>query len=337
MNHYLIALPFGGRGNEHAVSRRSAAHLYSAIREAGHTPLPLYIDRTGTWYLLPDGAVPDSVPMPPPGSRPVRFAPRGILLAEGLSPLTPDVVFPALHGQWGEDGTIQGFFAYLGIPCIGCGVECSVLAMNKALTKTVAAQAGVPTLPGLVLRRGTPIPDLSPYPVFIKPVRSGSSVGAGIARTPDEAETALTVAWGTDSAALAEPLFRGKEVEVAVLDDGVRIVSRPGEIEPNADFYDYRTKYRTGTARAYLPARISAEAERALTDAASRLFDALGCRHLARFDFFVGEDAWYFNEVNTLPGFTGDSLYPRLMEQAGIPLPALVTRLAENAVHGRNL
>jgi D-alanine-D-alanine ligase len=299
--------------------------------------LPLGIDRTGNWYLSagkPE-SLSDGTWLGSPALSRIWFGFDGSFFSESGRTYTPDVVFPALHGQFCEDGRLQGFLDYWGVPYVGCGVESSVLAMNKVLSKRLAHEAGIPTLPWVQTHRDGAkeaiLRKLS-FPLFIKPVHSGSSIGAARADTERELEAALEIAFSVDDTILAEPFFAGRELEVAVLDDGTPTVSRVGEIAYHTTFYDYETKYHGSAAETYLPARISDGLATRARQSAAILFRTLGCRHLARVDFFTDGEQLYFNEINTLPGFTSGSLYPALMQDSGISLPALLTRLCNAAL-----
>ncbi len=334
MKQTTVALLFGGNSNEYEVSGRSAAAILSSLCQAGYRVLPIGITRRGE-ALLYDGtidAIRTSLWEKSSALEPIWFAPRGKLLTSSGMTYLPDAVFPALHGQNCEDGRLQGFLDTWGVPYVGCDTASSVRAWDKALSKRLAVDAQVPTLPWVeTARTGAEALILSrfSFPVFIKPVFSGSSVGAARADNLPALTAALDNAALVGGPILAEPCIAARELEVAVLDDRETIVSRVGEIAPNNIFYDYDTKYRTDTARTYIPARISDKMQEQARDYARRMFHVLGCRHLARVDFFADEDRLYFNEINTMPGFTSISMYPRLMEDSGIPLSALVPRLVE--------
>ncbi len=336
MKQTTVALLFGGRSREYEISCRSAATVLTALREAGYRVLPIGITRQGEFLLYRGGAeqIQNTTWESSAANTPLWLMPHGsVMTADGRS-LHIDVVFPCLHGQYGEDGRIQGFLDALDLPYIGCGTAASVRAWDKALSKACAVEIGVPTLPWVVTPRAGAeeaiLRKLS-FPLFIKPVLSGSSIGAG--RADDRA----TLTRLLDSAAevggdiLAEPCITARELEVAVLSDGETIISRVGEVTPNSTFYDYDTKYRADTARTYIPARLDQEAAEQIRSYARRIYEALGCRHLARVDFFRDAHGIYFNEINTMPGFTSISMYPMLMQDCGIPLPALVGRLVEAA------
>ena len=340
MKTLTVALLFGGQSNEHAISCRSALTVLSALQAGGYSVLPIGITNGGKWLLW--RADPKGIADPnwehAPNLHPLTVAPDGWLYTHEGRAYHVDVAFPILHGQGGEDGKVQGFLHYWGVPYVGCGVEASALSMNKILAKRLVKEAGVPTLPWRYCTPNTAPEELSPHlPLFIKAVRSGSSLGAAAAHTEAQLPSALSQALSVDGEALAEPFFRAKEIEVAVFDDGDRTVSMPAEIETSSDFYDFDTKYVSGTTRAYLPARLDEEQTALVRKYASLVFDTLGCRHLSRVDFFVSNEHIYFNEINTMPGFTPDSLYPRMMDRAGLDLPTLASRLVEAALHDWHL
>ncbi len=336
MKEITVALLFGGKSNEHEVSCRSAATILVALQAAGYRVLPIGITQSGGYYLyqgeaaqLGSAAWEDS-----PDLIPLWFGANGNMMTEDGRIFHPHVAFPLLHGQYGEDGKIQGFLESLGIPYIGCDISASLFAWDKVVAKKTAADMGIPTLPWVETSRvgaETVILKNLSFPIFIKPVVSGSSVGAGRADTTTELTHILNIAAETAPRIMAEPCFSGREIEVAILSDGEAVVSRVGEIAPNNTFYDYDTKYRTDTARIYIPARIPDRIAAQARDYALRIFHALGCRHLARVDFFATDELIFFNEINTMPGFTSASMYPCLMEDNGIPLETLVKRLVEAA------
>ncbi len=333
-----IALLFGGASNEHLISCLSAATLLTYLKETGHRPLPIGITQKGEWRLYqgPTQHLTDGTWESAPDTRPLVLSPKNGLYTEQGKHLPIDVCLPCIHGQYGEDGILQGVLEALSLPYIGCGVESSALAMNKRLTKLLAQEAGIPTLPHIPLKRGQPAPYV-PLPAFCKATRSGSSIGTALATTREELATAIETALSVDGEGLAEPYLIGREVEVAVFDDGERIVSHPAEILKDQPYYDYESKYGFAPAKTCLHPSLSEKIIEQLQRYASLAFDALGCRHLARVDFFLDGDAIYLNEVNTLPGFTKDSLYPAMMEKAGLPPKALLERLIRRAYHDWHL
>lgn len=269
------------------------------------------------------------------------------VLTEGVPESVPvDVVFPVLHGENGEDGSVQGLFRLAGIPFVGCGICASASSMDKSVTKLIAATTGVRQAKWLTLRRSSfradaetmcrNILDTLGLPVFIKPCSTGSSVGVSKVKTAEQLTAALETAFRYDQKILAEEFINGKEVEVAVLGNEDPVAAVAGEIDAGAEFYDYETKYVTSTSQAFIPARID---DKTMTDVrawAVKIFTALGCAGLSRVDFFVTRDTneIVFNEINTLPGFTPISMYPKMWAADGLPFGALLDKLIELALEG---
>ena len=344
-----VGLLFGGRSAEHEVSLRSAATIHAALRAAGHWVVPIGIDRAGVWHCQPLGRAPfpSAVDERAPT---VTLAPGG---AGQLLPGAPadaandlprlDVVFPALHGPFGEDGVVQGLLEACGVPYVGADVLGGALTMDKEFTKRLLLQAGLPVVPYRLHRRGEPLPDwtrlsdtLGPR-LFVKPASLGSSIGAGPADDAASLAAAVRAALAHGDKVLIERRIEGRELECGVIDseDGP-IASVVGEIAtaPQFAFYDYEAKYLAEHgARLDVPARLDAATATRLRELARDAFHVLGCRDLARIDFFLDERGQPFvNEVNTLPGFTSISLFPRMFDASGIALPQLVTRLVERAL-----
>ena len=345
MARHPLGVLFGGKSNEYEVSLLSAAAVLPELDRAGIPRLALRMDRDGRLFLftgdvaeVASGAADD-----PTSLSPADFVRGGVFLQNGGRFFPLSGVFPAVHGGMTEDGRLQGMLDLLGIPYAGSGAEACAVTMNKALTKALLSSLGVPTAGGLALTiegDGTDairrVEATLPYPVFVKPARSGSSVGAGIARNHAALYARITDAKKTDRLVLFEPLIVGREIEVAVLsgEDGRPVASPPGELFFEASFYDYETKYGVG-AKTRVPADLPASLSERLRRLALTAFGALGCRHYARVDFFVTDGGKILlNEVNALPGLTGKSMFPRLAAAMGIPFPVLVRRLAAFAVEG---
>lgn len=330
-----LALFFGGASQEYAVSLCSAAAVLRALDGEKYEIYTIGIDRAGHWLLTEAGA--DAIENDSWQGRsfpcflsPDRGMP-GLWLfrpGEAVRRILPDVLLPVLHGQYGEDGRIQGLFALSGIPYVGCGTEASAVGMNKATCKLLARAAGIPVVPWVSLSGGT-LRDAAQarrliegslrYPIFIKPCRAGSSVGAARVDRAADLPQALAEAASIDDCVLAESYLTAREIEVAVLEaeSGLEI-SRPGEITPpKGDFYSYEAKYGNTGATLTVPAALSPWEERRVRDYAGRLFALLGCRGGVRVDFFLtrGTQQLYFNEINTLPGFTPISMFPRLLTE----------------------
>jgi D-alanine-D-alanine ligase len=308
-----VAVLAGGRSSEHEVSLASAAAVRDGLLEGGHEPLWVEIARDGRW--LHEGTDP--------------------LLAPGGGLLGADVVFPVLHGPFGEDGTVQGLLELLDVPYVGAGVLASALCMDKVTFKDVMAQAGVPQVGYVALRDGES-PDAARslgLPVFVKPARLGSSVGISKATTSEELASALRVAWEHDPLAIVEAMATGLEVECSVIGNGDPQASVPGEISIDADWYDYEAKYQPGGMELIVPARIPDETRERVRSLAREVFLRAGVSGLARVDFFVGEDGEVLvNELNTMPGFTPTSVFGKLWQETGVPYPELLDRLLGLAV-----
>ena len=313
-----VAVLGGGRSSEHAVSLRSAAAVVDALTAAGHDTHAITIGEDGVWS---DGGGPF-------GTTPARS------LAAALGALaTCDVVFPVLHGAPGEDGAVAALADLAGLPVVGCPVIGSAVAMDKHATKAVAAALGVGVAPGLLLLPGDPVPAIRP-PVVVKPTTAGSSVGVTVVREAAGLDAAVAAARAAGDAVLVEHYVRGREVQLAVVErrDGSLTVPPPIEYGvEEGDVFDTSRKY-DGTAVVRFPAQVEPGVEAALREAAVRLFRALGCRGLSRFDFFVTEDGFLLNEVNTMPGMTPQSGFPRMCRAAGLDLPALTDELVAVAL-----
>ena len=338
----VLGVLFGGKSNEHDVSLLSAAAILRELDRQRIPRLAIYMDRDGRQFVCRGSS--DSVG---DGSfagdssllSPADLVRGGVLTHDprGFFPLSG--VIPAVHGGETEDGRLQGVLDLLDIPYAGSGAEACAVAMNKQLCKTVLSAAGIPVAGGFseTVAPGTVgrVEAALGYPVFVKPVRSGSSIGAGIARDRSELAERIEAAQKTDRQVLFEPLIRGREIEVGVLENesGVPVASPPGELFSGADFYDYETKYGVG-AKTRVPADLPPALSEKLRELALLAFRTLGCRHYARVDFFVSHGEPILNEVNALPGLTDKSMFPRLALAMGVPFSALVRRLVFFAAGG---
>jgi D-alanine-D-alanine ligase len=299
-----VAVLGGGRSSEHEVSLSSAAAVRAGLAEAGHEVVEVLLDREGGWSC--DG-------------EPVALQPGGGLLGA-------DVVFPVLHGPFGEDGTVQGLLELSGVAYVGAGVLASALCMDKLLFKDLMRAHGIPQVTYYQLSPGSA--DVPEMPVFIKPSRLGSSVGISKATNGAELARALKNALRHDPRVIVEVASAGIEVECAVLGNEEAEASQPGEIVINAEWYDYEAKYTPGGMELVVPPRISDAAAERVRELALEVFRIAACSGLARVDFFVEEDDRVLvNELNTMPGFTETSVYPKLWEASGVPFPELVDKL----------
>jgi D-alanine-D-alanine ligase len=317
MSALRVAVLGGGRSSEHEVSLNSATSVLDGLRAAGHEPVAIEVGRDGSWAI--DG-------------HPLALHPgRGL---EGI-----DVVFPVLHGPFGEDGTVQGLLECLDVPYVGAGVLASALCMDKVLFKDLMAHVGVPQVDYRAVREDRfavasedVLRDLGTLglPAFVKPARLGSSVGIARVASADDLPAALTRAFEHDSLAIVEAAATGLEIECSVLGNDDPIASEPGEIvlaAGESGWYDYEAKYTPGGMQLIVPARVSGEVRDRIRELAVEAFVQSGCAGLARVDFFVQRDEVLVNELNTMPGFTQTSVYGSLFAASGIPYPELLDRL----------
>ncbi len=352
MKKLSVCILFGGMSPEHAVSLRSAESVLNRIDHKKYNVFPVGITRDGDWILFGGrdySMLPSGTWETCPKNRRAAISPvrgQGLLSFEGDCVVREriDVVFPVLHGENGEDGTVQGLLELAGIPYVGCHVAASAVAMDKTLTKLVVDHAGVPQAAWHLVRReelsnhmDTILDVLEKkfsYPMFIKPAGTGSSVGVSKACDRDSLDRALLEAARFDRKILVEEFIHGREIEVAVMGNDNPVASICGEIDSGADFYDYEAKYVTDTSRAYIPARIPEEVQEQVRDAAVKVYSALGAQGLSRVDFFVTFEGnrVVFNEINTIPGFTSISMYPKLFEASDIPYGDLIDALLKLAL-----
>jgi len=349
-----VLLLYGGRSAEHDVSRVTAVAVAAALDPAKYEVVPVAITTEGEWLLargaqraiaagastLPHAFDVEGEPVEAP-TDPVRPELRHRATAGAVAhPLDVDVVFPLLHGPYGEDGTVQGLLELAGLPYVGSGVLGSAVGMDKIMMKRAFAASGLPTPAFHALRDGHDANRLADdvertfgYPCFVKPANMGSSIGVSRATDRSELLAGAQGALDFDEWVLAEEAVVGREIEVAVLGDDPPEVSLPGEIVPAAAFYDYSDKYEDGRAQLLAPAPLDDGATATVRGLAVRAFEACRCEAMARVDFFYEVDGRGFlvNELNTIPGFTPISMYPRLWEVSGLSYPALLDRLIDLA------
>jgi D-alanine-D-alanine ligase len=314
-----VAVLGGGRSSEHDVSLASAASVREGLRRGGHDVIEVLIDREGVWHA--DG--------------------RTVSLAPGGGVLGAEVVFPVLHGPYGEDGTVQGLLECLDVPYVGAGVLACAVCMDKVVFKELMARAGVPQVAHAAVEHGrwraepeAVLAELAAVglPAFVKPVALGSSVGIGRAVDEGELSAALDVALDHDARAIVEAQAPGVEVECSVLGNDEPVASEPGEIVLSRDWYDYEAKYTPGGMELVVPARISDRARERVRSLALEAFRRSGCEGLARVDFFVDGDHVLVNELNTMPGFTETSVFGKLFAASGVPYDELLDRLVALAL-----
>ncbi len=365
-----VGVLFGGRSGEHEVSLNSARNVMDALRQAGHAVTPIGITAEGRWLTAGDpygrltgatevagrladangahgsgkevrqeGAHPEGAHLESPDGE--AASAWALLPTGGREPLPAiDIVFPVLHGTYGEDGTVQGLLEMANLPYVGCGVLASAAAMDKALAKQLFAQAGLPQMPYQVLLRNVWEQDREAaldrleaameLPVFVKPANLGSSVGISKARDRAELAAALDLAARYDRKLVVEEAVpNAREIEVSVLGNDAPEASVPGEIVPGAEFYNYAAKYLSDNSRLLIPAPLSPALAGKVREMAVAAFQAVDGSGLARVDFLLDDEseALYLNEVNTMPGFTRISMYPKLWEASGVSYPELVDRL----------
>jgi D-alanine-D-alanine ligase len=350
---YRVGVLFGGRSSEHEVSLASARNVMDALRQAGHEVVPIGITPQGRWLPQPDAlaqltaAAAGQLPLDMAGETPADETSWGLLpqgpSGRGLPAI--DVIFPVLHGPYGEDGTVQGLLEMANVPYVGSGVLASALGMDKIVARRLFADAGLPQVRYTTLARRAwrgdregslqAIEAALSYPLFVKPANMGSSVGVSKARNREQLAAALDLAAQFDRKLLIEAAVpHARELEVSVLGNDDPIASTPGEIVPGNEFYDYNAKYIDDNSELCIPARIDAATATRLQQLAVQAFQALDCEGLARVDFLMdGESGELFlNEINTMPGFTRISMYPKLWEASGISYPDLVDRLVRLAL-----
>ena len=351
MKKLSVCILFGGMSPEHAVSLRSAESVLNNIDQNKYNVFPVGITRDGDWILyggkdyslLPTGEWEHHPKNRRAAISPVRG--QGLLSFEGDCVVREriDVVFPVLHGENGEDGAMQGLLKMAGIPYVGPHVAASAVAMDKTLTKLVVDQAGVPQATWHLVRREELANHMESildvlekkfsYPMFVKPAGTGSSVGVSKAADRESLDKALLEAAKFDKKILVEEFIHGREIEVAVMGNDNPVASICGEIDSGAEFYDYDAKYVTDTSRPYIPARIPEDVQEIVRENAIKVYSAIGCQGMSRVDFFVTyeENRVVFNEINTIPGFTSISMYPKLFGASGIPYAQLIDLLLQLA------
>ncbi|MEN9233674.1 MAG: D-alanine--D-alanine ligase family protein [Gloeomargarita sp. DG02_1_bins_92] len=341
-----VGLLFGGQSAEHEISVQSARNILAALSPTRYEPVPIGITRQGQWWLADAAWLRQASPQKlPPFEQ--GLAPVGVIPNQGLiqlaqnrwEPLPVDVVFPVLHGPRGEDGTVQGLLTLAGLPFVGAGVLGAAVGMDKEVMKRLLTQAGLAVGNYRCYRRGEAVvasqvmAELG-LPLFVKPANMGSSVGVTKVGTAAELLPALATAWKYDVKVLVEQAIHGREIECAILDGSPPQASVPGEIIPQHDFYSYEAKYLDEQgALLKMPADLTPEQVAQVQALSVRVFQVLECRGLGRVDWFLTPDGeWIVNEINTIPGFTPISMYPKLWELSGIGYGDLVHRLLESAL-----
>ena len=352
-NKMCVALLFGGMSSEHEVSCVSVGNFVRNIDRSKYEVLTVGITKEGRWLYteataeqMADGSWEEL-----PGNMPCVISPdradHGMILftPDGrVEKMHLDVVIPVLHGLWGEDGTVQGLLELAGIAYVGCGVLASSVCMDKAVANALFEANGVPHTKWVAANRWEIEKDLEGvcagveqklgWPVFVKPANAGSSVGISKVSNQEELKAAIALALENDRKVVFEAFVDGQEVECAVIGSDPAVATRPGEILAGAEFYTYDDKYKNGVSQTVIPAHLPEAKLDEVKTYAAMAYTALNCEGLARCDFFVEKNTGrvLINEINTFPGFTSISMYPKLMEHEGLPVPQLIDRLIALAV-----
>ncbi len=345
-----VAVLFGGVSSEHDVSLISAANVINSIPKEKYDVICVGITKKGRWLYFP-GDVNEIVSgawEKNPDCTSAIISPdpihKGIVTIESgkIYIKKVDVVFPVLHGRNGEDGRLQGLLEMAGLPFVGCDTLSSAVCMDKCMTHTILDYNNIRTAKwASVLQRDISkldekcreISGRLGFPLFVKPANAGSSIGVNKAKNLEELKDAVQIAFSHDSKVVIEEFIKGRELEVAVFGYDTPFASYVGEIEPAADFYDYDDKYINGSSKLYIPARIDEKKSDEIRCTAVSAYRAIGCKGLSRVDFFLCDDGTVIlNEINTMPGFTSISMYPKLMENLGMKQSYLVDKLIEQAI-----
>lgn len=352
-NKLNLGIVFGGRSGEHEVSLVSATSVINSLDKAKYNIIPIGITKEGRWFAgrgvmeaLKSGKT-------PPANQEIIISPdptrKGFIkfgdANRQVSPL--DAVFPVLHGTFGEDGTIQGLFELASIACVGAGVLASSVGMDKIIQKELLGQAGIKVAPSIWFlskeyerNQSAIVKDVEVklgYPCFIKPSNLGSSVGITKAHNQKELKNAITDAARYDRRVLVEKGIEGaREIELSVLGNDEPKISCPGEVIASNEFYDYDAKYVDGKSKTIAPADLPANVTKKIQETALKAFRATDCAGMARIDFLVAKNDFYLIEVNTIPGFTSISMYPKLWEASGLPYSKLLDELISLAIERHN-
>ena len=344
-----VGILFGGKSAEHEVSLQSAKNVIDALDQNKYEVVLIGIDKQGTWLLndtsrfLLNSQNPKLIKLNQSNDA-VTLVPQGggslTHIASKQADAALDVVFPILHGPFGEDGTVQGLLKLAGVPFVGSGILGSAVGMDKEMMKRLLREADLPVAPFLVFRAHqanlnfADVAGKLGLPLFVKPANLGSSVGVNKVTNEDDFRHAVAEAFEYDRKILVEAFIEGREIECSVLGNDDPIASVPGEVIASHEFYSYEAKYiDENGATLEIPAKVSEATARTLQDLAVKVFTTLGCEGLARVDFFLQPDGEVIvNEINTMPGFTSISMYPRLWEASGIPYADLIDRLIQLAM-----
>jgi D-alanine-D-alanine ligase len=338
MGKSKVAIICGGKSSEHEISCVSANGILNSIDRSLFEPVLIGITKSGKWLLLPDDTnfaiINGALPTVPESGVEISITSQGLF--SGGKALTIDVAFPILHGTYGEDGTIQGLFEMIAISYVGSGVLASAVSMDKSYAKPIFAAAGLKVAPGIVVTsKDFELPSNLTFPLFVKPARSGSSRGTTKVKQKSDLAAAVNNALEFDTKVIIEQGVAGKEIECAVLQADAKVtVSQVGQIvlSDKFEFYDFQAKYLDDSMQLVVPADLPAGVEAKIQQAALAAFKAAGCEGLARIDFFYSDQGEIIiNEINTMPGFTPTSVYPKLIEKSGVSYQQLITKLIQTA------
>jgi D-alanine-D-alanine ligase len=338
MSKSKVAIICGGKSSEHEISCVSANGILNSIDRSLFEPVLIGITKSGKWLLLPDDTnfaiINGALPTVPESGVEISITSQGLF--SGGKALTIDVAFPILHGPYGEDGTIQGLFEMIAISYVGSGVLASAVSMDKSYAKPIFAAAGLKVAPGIVVTsKDFELPSNLTFPLFVKPARSGSSRGTTKVKQKSELAAAVANALEFDTKVIIEQGVAGKEIECAVLQADAKLtVSQVGQIvlSDKFEFYDFQAKYLDDSMQLIVPADLPVGVEAKIQQAALAAFKAAGCEGLARIDFFYSDQGEIIiNEINTMPGFTPTSVYPKLIEKSGVSYQQLITKLIQTA------
>ena len=332
-----LLLVFGGQSEEHAISLRSAQAVLNNLSEDRYTVSLLYIHRNGAWSILPKGEIDEQSLGALAPRAPLPWGKHKGHKAFPFGELAPDIVFPILHGPNGEDGRLQGFLQMMGIPLVGCSAPGSLLSMDKGLSKAISREAGLKVARHRVFQKGDSgiieqIFATLPFPLFVKPCNLGSSVGISRVDNTRDLPKALELAFSLDRRIIVEEGLPVREIELSVMGRSPNIwVSQPGELIPHNLFYDYNDKYIEGKTQFALPADLTQTQRDEAREMARKAYSLHQLDGFARVDLFLHKESgnFYFNEINTIPGFTEISMFPKLWQLEGITFPDLIDRLVD--------
>jgi D-alanine-D-alanine ligase len=353
MKRKNIAIIFGGKSAEHEVSVQSAKNVYLALDKKKIRPILVGIAKSGKWFLMSEGnflsfAEKEKKSWIEKIGREVVFLPAGkgkiFSILDRRVVLKADVVFPVLHGPFGEDGTVQGLLKIAEVPFVGPGVLAAAVGMDKVVMKRLLREAKIPVADFLEFRKGEKadfdkIKRALGMPFFVKPVNLGSSVGISKVAKKDEFKAAMDLVFRFDSRAIIEKFIEGREIECSAMGNESLRISIPGEVVPTHDFYSYEAKYLDEKgAEFHIPAKLSKKIEKEIRNLAAKSFRALCCDGMGRIDFFLVKNGKIFvNEINTIPGFTKISMFPKLFEVSGVAYPELIEKLIDLGIERFNL